>query len=559
MPLHRIWDTIDPVPEMFDLIIVDEASQCGFEALPLFYLGKKILIVGDDKQISPEKGFIDENIVFQLIEQYLYDFKYKDAFKHGFSLFDQAKLRYSKSRIALREHFRCMPEIIRFSNNLCYSENPLIPLRQYGPNRLKPLERVFVSNGYREGANNRVINRPEADAIADKIAELCRNPKYKGKSMGVIVLQGDSQGALIESKLLDLIGAEEMEKRHIVCGNPYSFQGDQRDIIFLSMVAASNERIGPLTKGPDEQRFNVAASRAKDQMWLFHSVRQEDLSQECLRRKLLAFFTSTNEKTNNGLNREELERRAFQDNRMIGNQPKPFDSWFEVDVALELLRREYDVIPQYEFAGRWIDLVVEGGEPRLAIECYGDKWHGREQFEKDSQRQRDLERCGLEFFIIRECEFYANKEAALRRLWPLLEERGIFPNWFESSMAAEAKAVENEMDQILEEEESLADNELPLFENSGGNSGRRLEEVSSKDISDAIIHSLEKCPNYTCTQDSLTKRVLKELSIKTRGKPWKEFEKRVMRSLLFLESKELVEKYRAKNKRVRLTRDNRFY
>ena len=49
MPLHRVWDTVDPAPGIFDIVIVYEASQCGIEALPLIYLGKKILIVGDDK------------------------------------------------------------------------------------------------------------------------------------------------------------------------------------------------------------------------------------------------------------------------------------------------------------------------------------------------------------------------------------------------------------------------------------------------------------------------------------------------------------------------------
>jgi hypothetical protein len=117
-----------------------------------------------------------------------------------------------------------MPEIIRFSNDLCYSDTPLIPLRQYGPNRLPPLEHVFVSGGYREGSNNRAINRPEAEAVVKKIVELCGDRRYDGKTMGVVVLQGEAQAALIENLLLEQLGAEEMERRRLVCGNPTAFR-----------------------------------------------------------------------------------------------------------------------------------------------------------------------------------------------------------------------------------------------------------------------------------------------------------------------------------------------
>jgi very-short-patch-repair endonuclease len=427
MPIHRVWDTVDPYPEMFDVIIVDEASQCGFEALPLFYLGKKILIVGDDKQISPEEGFVDKNAVFQLMEQFLYDFEFKDSFHRDASLFDHGRLRYGTRRIALREHFRCMPEIIRFSNDLCYSDTPLIPLRQYGPERLTPLEHVLVSAGYRESSGNRVVNRPEAEAVVNRIVELCQDPRYADKSMGVVVLQGEAQAGLIEEQLLERLGAEEMERRRLICGNPYSFQGDERDIMFLSMVAAPNETIGPLTKAADERRFNVAASRARDQMYLFHSVTCDDLSVSCLRRRLLEFFENREPQEIGGVDREELERRAAQDNRAVVKPPHPFDSWFEVDVALELLRKGFIVTPQFEVAGKRIDLVVEGGQARLAVECDGDEWHGADRYEADMQRQRMLERCGWEFFRVRECAFYANKEEALQGSWRALEERGIRP------------------------------------------------------------------------------------------------------------------------------------
>jgi very-short-patch-repair endonuclease len=427
MPLHRVWDTVYPAPGMFDVIIVDEASQCGVEALPLFYLGKKILIVGDDKQISPDAVGLPRDSVHRLMEEFLYDFQFKSSFDIESSLFDHGKLRYGTRRITLREHFRCMPEIIRFSNDLCYSDTPLIPLRQYGPDRLPPLEHVFVRGGYREGSNNRAINRPEAEAIVERIVEMCSDSRYDKKKMGVVVLQGEAQAALIENQLLERLGAEEMERRRLVCGNPYSFQGDERDIMFLSLVAASNERIGPLTKAADERRFNVAASRARDQMILFHSVTCDDLSIHDLRRRLLDFFENTKPQQIAGINRDELERRAVQDNRGVVNPPAPFDSWFEVDVALELLRKNFIVLPQYEVAGKSIDLVVEGGQARLAIECDGDHWHGADRYEDDMQRQRQLERCGWEFFRVRESVFYSNKVDALKGLWDALKERGIYP------------------------------------------------------------------------------------------------------------------------------------
>lgn len=427
MPLHRVWDTVDPTPGMFDVIIVDEASQCGFEALPLFYLGKKILIVGDDKQISPDAVGLLRESVHRQMDTFLYDFQFKSSFDVESSLFDHGKLRCGTSRITLREHFRCMPEIIRFSNDLCYSDTPLIPLRQYGPNRLPPIDHVFVPKGYREGSESNVINRPEAEAIVERIVEMCKDKSYDDKTMGVVVLQGEAQADYIDRLLLERLGDEERERRRLVCGNPYSFQGDERDIMFLSLVAATNERIGPLTKPADERRFNVAASRAKDQMILFHSVNCDDLSKHDLRWRLLDFFENPRTQSVAGMKLEELERRAAQDNRNRVKAPEPFESWFEVDVALEILRENYTVIPQYEVAGKRIDLVVDGGQARLAIECDGDYWHGADRYEEDMQRQRQLERCGWEFFRIRESSFYANKRDALKPLWSMLKDRGILP------------------------------------------------------------------------------------------------------------------------------------
>ena len=295
-----------------------------------------------------------------------------------------------------------------------------------------------------------LLNRPEGNSIVEKIAKLCGGERYSGKTMGVVVLQGEAQGGLIEGQLLERLGAEEMARRRLVCGNPYSFQGDERDIMFLSVVAATNERIGPFTRPADERRFNVAASRARDQMYLFHSVRSEDLSTSCLRRRLLDFFENTKPQEIAGIEREELERRAAQDNRAVIKPPAPFESWFEVDVALELVRKGFNVCPQHEVAGKRIDLVVEGGQARLAVECDGDEWHGADRYEANMQRQRQLERCGWEFFTVRESAFYSNKECVLQGLWRALEERGIFPGASGDDQGAELDEDENDTESAEE-------------------------------------------------------------------------------------------------------------
>jgi very-short-patch-repair endonuclease len=546
-----------------------------------------MLIVGDDKQISPDAVGLDQEFVHRLQREFLFDFNFKSTFDIESSLFDHGKIRYGAQRVTLREHFRCMPEIIRFSNDLCYSDTPLIPLRQYGPNRLPPLDHVYVEGGFRDGTPSRAINKKEAQELVEKIAEMCADSLYDGKTMGVVSLQGEAQAAWIEKLLLERLGVEEIERRRLICGNPYSFQGDERDIMFLSLVTATNTAFATLSKPADERRFNVAASRARDMMILFHSVTSEDLSDKCLRRRLLNFFESTKQQKIAGIGRDELERRAFQDKRADVKPPQPFGSWFEVDVALEILRKNYEVVPQYEVAGKKIDLVVEGGQARLAVECDGDHWHGPEHYEDDMRRQRQLGRCGWEFFRVREGAFYFDRANALAELWQKLGERGIFaytprgnspsrddleedgaeePNGGSSEDGLEEDGVEEpsagasedglEEDSAEEPSGGASEDDEELY--PGGSekgfppSSRRPEEITTDEIQNAVCSVLAKCPNHSCTQESLTPRVLKEVGVLTRGKPFRDFKKRVARGVSALEKQEVVQKYKAKNHRVRL-------
>jgi len=407
MPLYRVFETVNPEPETFDAVIIDEASQTGPEGLVIQYLAKQCIVVGDAEQISPEAVGVDQSQVDTLVKRYLGGVPFKDLYDPQTSLFAHADIRFG-GRIVLREHFRCMPEIIQFSNQLCYTATPLKPLRQYPPKRLEPVVVKHVTNGFREGAAGNALNRPEADELVETIVKFCSLKEYVDKTMGVVSLQGEAQAKYIENKLLARLSPADLENRRIVCGDAYAFQGDERDVIFLSMVAAPNERIGALTRESDKRRFNVAASRAKDQLVLFYTATLSDLHPDCMRYRLLEYcLNPIHQKCDVDLNLCESE--------------------FEKDVCRAIDGKGYKVIPQYRVAEYRIDLVVEGAKSQLAVECDGDEWHGTEQYERDVARQRILERCGWRFFRIRGHEYYRSPNDSLLPLWRTLREMGIEP------------------------------------------------------------------------------------------------------------------------------------
>lgn len=415
MPTYRLADSLKAEIEPFDLAIVDEASQSGVDGLFVWALAKQVIVVGDDQQISPDAVGIDQSEVFVLQDQLIRSVPFKDLFTPSTSIFDQALLRYP-GQLQLREHFRCMPEIIKFSNDLCYSASPLQPVRQFGTDRLDPLVAVYVAGAEEKDH----VNRLEASAIVEKIAECCADPRYADASMGVISLTGDRQAKFIQRRLIERIGPDLMLKHHIKCGDAYAFQGDERRVMFLSMLvapSASGHRLSAQVAKNIMQRFNVAASRAKDQAWLFHSVTQNDLNPDCLRSKLLAHFLhgGAPHRPHDVIDVSDVTR----DDR--------FDSLFEQRVYRGIAERGYDVAPQFEVLGYRIDLVIIGGAARLAIECDGDAWHGPEQFDHDTARQRDLERCGWTFVRVVESDFYLDKGEAMAPVWAALDRLDIQP------------------------------------------------------------------------------------------------------------------------------------
>lgn len=296
MPLHRVVMSFPAEPEIFDLVIVDEASQCDLRALPALFRAKKVLVVGDPEQISPAAIGIDRTKIFELGRQFLSDIPYADTtFIIENSLYHITQNIPRMDRILLTEHFRCVPEIIEFNNRLCPSyAGKLEPLRQPNPQEmLEPtIKTILVENGFKD---NNDINKPEAEALVDLLVKCCKDNRYSSggkdnrkRTMGVISLLGEKQAKYISELIAQRIDETERAERRIICGDAYAFQGDERDVMFLSLVVATNAQFASLVKESDRQRFNVGTSRARDQVFLFHSLRLADIKNpECVRYKLL--------------------------------------------------------------------------------------------------------------------------------------------------------------------------------------------------------------------------------------------------------------------------------
>lgn len=412
MPLNRVFENFEIRPGLFDIVIVDEASQSWHDALLLKYLAKKMIIVGDDKQISPSIVGIQIEDINKLTHKYLkpIEFEFADTLNASNSFFDVSYIMF-KETITLREHFRCMPEIIGFSNRISYPNSPLIPLRQYPANRLEPIISRYLPHGVREGSSQNAYNEVEADEIVKEIQNCINNPRYAGKTIGVISLLGNNQAKLIQNKLIAILGAEVMEDRHIICGDAYAFQGDERDVIFLSMVAAKGQtRLTALVTDSVRQRYNVAVSRAKDQLWVMYSISVNDISNtDCLRYQLLTYIADPL--------KEETEANRLK-----------CESKFEENVFDAIVAKGYRVIPQYEVAGFRMDLVVQGEQSKLVVECDGDHWHTSvEDRERDFLRERLLQRAGWTFWRVLGSTYYNNPEQALESLWAMLDEMKIRP------------------------------------------------------------------------------------------------------------------------------------
>ncbi|MCY3973745.1 MAG: AAA domain-containing protein [Candidatus Dadabacteria bacterium] len=413
MPWHRANEILPDKLGAFDLVVVDEASQSGIVESISLLRGKKVLIVGDDKQVSPTLMIRAEEWE-NLFNRHIRDFNLpiSGALTHTSSLFDIARSLFAGHFVMLREHFRCVEPIIAFSSR-CFYNDEIQPLRVPTSKEriLPPLVRVYVPNGYRD---EQKCNKLETKGIVEEIQRITNNPLMQERSIGIASLLGNEQARFIEMEIRRTIPEDKINSHKIECGSAAHFQGKERDIMFLSMVS-SPDSVRALTADTFKQRFNVATSRARDRLYLFHSIDIEQLhNKDDMRQRLLTHFEEPLQNTKNVQYAEEL-----------------CESNFEKEFFRLLKQKGYYVTPQVGSKGYRIDLVVENKDgKRLAIELDGDRYH--QDWEKDFHRQQVLERVGWVFWRCFASTYRRNPDGVFQDLLNKLQTMGIEP-WEQDS------------------------------------------------------------------------------------------------------------------------------
>ena len=382
-------------PGLFDVVIVDEASQVDLPSIfPILYRAKKVVISGDPHQMQARRfAFMQELIALEAWHQYGMQSHDPDNWLQPTkqSLLDLAFVR-AEEEVFLNEHFRSLPPIIDFSNKRWYGERLRIMTdetrKRFGDPDQPIMELHHVENGII--SNDSQENQIEAQALVDKLKQMLDHPSYSEATFGVICLF-EEQVRLVQDLVAEQIDPELWESHDLVVVNPDGFQGDERDVILYSLSfdnhlmsrAALSARQANLDH--IQGMLNVGFTRPRDELHVFHSAPIGDF----------AFADGTPGALTAWLAHcarvQEQPRQAPHGSR-LGRS----DSIFESEVASRLSDRGYSVTQQYPACGFFIDMVVERDGDRLAVECDGPSHfdeHGRRTVE-DLERLDILERAG---------------------------------------------------------------------------------------------------------------------------------------------------------------------
>lgn len=268
---HRI---LPQRKELFDLVIIDEASQCDIAtSLAAMQRGKRVVICGDPNQLR-HVSFLSAQQINAFAAAYEIPEKERQLlnFRENSILdFVSGKINNQKQVSFLEEHYRSSPAIIQFSNEHFYSNALRIMNDRPKAHVNKVLHEVYVRGKRLSNGSNLL----EAEEIIKRIKTIVieQSPlKHALKSSIGILSPLAAQCDLLSTLVSEQLSLEAIQLHNISVGTAYSFQGEERDIMFLSMVVDDKSHHSAFVHLNKPDVFNVSITRAKGAQYLIHSL-----------------------------------------------------------------------------------------------------------------------------------------------------------------------------------------------------------------------------------------------------------------------------------------------
>ena len=390
---YAISNSLPLKPAMFDVVIIDEASQCDIAScIPVLFRAKKAIIVGDDKQL-PHLSFLEKAKEQSFLSQYNIDERYQLTWRfRDNSMFDLANY-YSTTPVLLDEHFRSPAPIIDFSSKEFYGGK--IKIMSPNINTGEIVELNIVRDGKVDHDATR--NVPECEEVVKTIQELIIKDRDENQgepvSIGVIS-PFRAQVDLIKKAILKVFDGDTISKHKIDVGTAHTFQGDERDIMLLSWTFAPNSHNQSLIFAQKPNLFNVAITRARHKLINFISRDINELP-EGLLRNYLEYVKKINSNKSKNIFKNDFERTVFE----------------AVIEEFSTLNNENKIMAGIEMGSVSADIVID----KTVVEIDGVEDEIKPKY-NDMKKQAIMERCGFNVIRITKREWELSSSACLDRI-----------------------------------------------------------------------------------------------------------------------------------------------
>ncbi len=255
--------------ELFDMVVVDEASQCDIaSAIPLILRTKQLVVIGDPMQLRHisqvndfEEALIKEHLLISNCAFLNYNSK---------SLWDYCKDLLALTSapnnvpIMIDRHYRCHPHIIGYSNETFYTRvlgSQLKVCTSDSQFKLKPNGIIWIDVQGQQKADNINVNTEEVLKCIDIATKLAT--EHNNISIGIVTPfknQAEQLNTKIPIKLRERIIADTVHK----------FQGDEKDVIIYSLVVTDNSPSSKIhwIDNSVPNLVNVAVTRARNTLYI---------------------------------------------------------------------------------------------------------------------------------------------------------------------------------------------------------------------------------------------------------------------------------------------------